>query len=59
MYMYVSVAEWSKAPGCKARGFWFDSRSRHIFMLKFALASRSSQPGEAHTNEIKHNIHKK
>ena len=29
----------------------------YIFILAFLLASRSSQLGESHTNEIKHDIH--
>ena len=29
----------------------------YIFILAFLLASGSSQLGESHTNEIKHDIH--
>ena len=31
--------------------------NEYIFILNFSLPSRSSQLGEAHTNEIKHGIH--
>ena len=55
-FIWMGFAElWGAGnPPWKARGRWFSIPGRDIFILNFSLASRSSQLGGAHANEIKH-----
>ena len=50
----VPIAEWLEQKRLKARGRWFDSRRRHIFLFFYILlTSHCSQLGKAYINEIK------
>ena len=54
------VSELSKAPGsiqCSAQANWFEYRWKYVFSFEFLLLSGSSQLGDSHKIEIKHDIH--
>ena len=53
----VSVSEWLEGHAGKHGSLVRFPADAYIFILIFSFTFRSSQLGEAYTNEIKHDIH--
>ena len=57
MLISLPIAEWLEGHAAKQGVAVRFPAEAYIIILKFSLTELCSQPGEDHTNEIKHDIH--